>query len=61
MSRESLLDRLLPVVYALLLHVAVASVLVFRLGDLSTPVIPGADVNPVEAVVIDEKQITEQL
>ena len=37
------------------------TVLVFRLGDTSAPVSAGPRVEPVEAVVIDEKQITEEL
>ena len=61
MSRESLPDRLLPIVYALLLHAVVVTVLVFRLGDTSTPLAAGPRVEPVEAVVIDEKQITAEL
>ena len=61
MNRETLADRLLPFVYAILLHVAIASVLVFRLGDTPTQVAVGPSTKPVEAVVVDEKQIADEL
>ena len=61
MNRESLLDRLLPIVFAVLLHAAVASVLIFRLADTSAPVAAGPRVEPVEAVLVDEKQIADEL
>ena len=61
MGGDSLLDRMVPVVLALLLHAVVASVLVFRLGDSPAPVRSGPRVEPVEAVVVDESRITEEL
>ena len=41
MSREPLPDRLLPAVYALALHAAVAAVLVVSLGEVPAPVAAG--------------------
>ena len=61
MSREPFLGRLLPAVYALLLHAAVGAVLVFSLRDTPEPVAAGPRAEPVEAVVVDEKQIADEL
>ena len=61
MNREPLPDRLLPAVYALALHAVVVGVLVLSLGDTPTPVAAGPRPEPVEAVVVDEKLITDEL
>ena len=61
MNREPLPDRLLPAVYALALHAVVVGVLVLSLGDAPTPVAAGPRPEPVEAVVVDEKLITDEL